>query len=36
MLSKLGWAEGQTLGKNEDGIREPVSRIIYTSISLYP
>lgn len=25
MLSKLGWQEGQTLGKNNDGLLEPVS-----------
>lgn len=24
MLSKLGWSEGQTLGKNQDGLSEPV------------
>lgn len=25
MLSKLGWSEGQSLGKNNDGLLEPVS-----------
>lgn len=25
MLSKLGWSEGQALGKNSDGLLEPVS-----------
>lgn len=24
LLTKLGWNEGQTLGKNEDGLKEPV------------
>lgn len=27
MLSKLGWSEGQTLGKNNDGLLEPVITI---------
>lgn len=25
MLSKLGWSQGQALGKNNDGLLEPVS-----------
>lgn len=25
MLSKLGWSEGQTLGKNQNGLLEPVN-----------
>lgn len=25
MLAKLGWNEGQSLGKNSDGLLEPVS-----------
>lgn len=24
MLSKLGWAEGQSLGKSDQGIKEPI------------
>lgn len=27
MLSKLGWSEGQSLGKNNDGLLEPVSEL---------
>lgn len=26
MLSKLGWSEGQALGRNNDGLLEPVSK----------
>jgi G-patch domain len=26
MLSKLGWSEGQSLGKSDSGIKEPVIR----------
>ena len=25
MLSKMGWSEGQSLGKDGDGVTEPVS-----------
>ena len=25
LLQKMGWKEGQSLGKSEDGISEPVS-----------
>lgn len=28
MLSKMGWSEGQTLGKNDGGLVEPVSEYI--------
>ncbi|KAL1401842.1 hypothetical protein pipiens_006348 [Culex pipiens pipiens] len=27
MLAKLGWSEGQTLGRNEDGLREPIPMV---------
>lgn len=30
MLSKLGWKEGQKLGRNEDGIEEPISLMTNT------
>lgn len=28
MLSKMGWSEGESLGKSGDGMTEPVSKII--------
>lgn len=30
MLSKLGWSEGQSLGKHNDGLLEPVSQLFPT------
>lgn len=35
MLSKLGWSEGQSLGRNQDGILEPVSLHLKSSTILY-
>lgn len=34
MLSKLGWSQGQTLGKNQTGLLEPVRILLKTANDL--
>lgn len=35
MLSKLGWSQGQKLGKNESGLLEPVSLKMFWTNGTY-
>ncbi|XP_033634288.1 angiogenic factor with G patch and FHA domains 1-like [Asterias rubens] len=30
LLSKMGWSEGQSLGKNDQGIKEPIKAMVHT------
>lgn len=31
MLAKMGWSQGQSLGKRDDGLTEPVSLLLFVN-----